>query len=455
MLTDIRYEGPLVLDTSIAGQQKRDNIIPAHGNGAIRLSRDRWGVFFATLDIGSWDAVHSVIYQIRDGAPDGPVLREGMLMPAESGWQPEPGGETLRKVFGMPMAFGVPKDALRNGKPYPNANVFAVQAYRRAMLEQEGVLVPRGDSGDGTMEADKQRTLKYQRIEWIQFRLNDTEDDIEILQPRQTLMQVGYDSEDHFCASGPGGYMNHAMTPPVPADDTCQTWCECATLALDEVSGRHGHGQIAPIEYRWNPDTGLYEWTRVGDLHLIPGRAIGETSISRWDDGWVVAARSNAIDGSTVWYRTEDLFAGLGEPTLRPGTWGPRHSYRCADGQLRLFCNDQNLSPHGHKRNPLYAIDVDPQTFDYGEPRVVFDAAKAGLPLVNPFVDMSKLCSPQGNEQKLVFRTIAISQTTGPGSSAPRPTEPEMAAAGLHYATLTFDRPANNDWLFKDKESAI
>lgn len=431
MLTNIRYEGPLITDTSIVGQRKCDGIIPAHGSGAIRLSRDRWAIFISTLDIGGWDAVHSIVYQVRAGSPGGPVLREGLLMAAESNWRPG-----LRKCYGMPMAFGVPK-----GAPRRNANVFALQAYRRAMPEREGMLVPRG-MHDEPGSRDKQRARDYLRIEWLQFRLNDAEDDIEVIQPVRTLMQVGFDSEDHFCDLGPGCYMNHAMTPPVATDATCETWCEVATFAFDEASGRHGHGAVSPIEYRWNPRCGLYEWSRVGSLHLIPGRAIGETSISRWEDAWVVAARSNCVDGSTAWYRTDDLFAGLGEPVLRDGTWGPRHSYRCADGALRLFCNDQNLSPYGHKRNPLYCIEVDPVTFDYAPPRVVFDAQAADLPLVEPFLDMSKLCAPQANEQKLVFRLIARSQTTGPGSDAPAPTDEEMNIAGIHYATLEYDNAA-------------
>jgi hypothetical protein len=47
MIDTIEYKGPLVTDTSIPGEMKVDDIIPAQGN-VIQLSKDRWAVFFAT-----------------------------------------------------------------------------------------------------------------------------------------------------------------------------------------------------------------------------------------------------------------------------------------------------------------------------------------------------------------------------------------------------------------------
>ena len=438
MLKGINYRGPLVTDTTVPGERKADGIIPAHANGALRVSPDRFVLFFATLDPGSWDATKSICYQVRTDAPDGPVLTEGLLFGSESGWRGESGDPVFRKMYGMPMAFGVPRGATLNGQPMPNANVFVVKAYRRVAKEIDGILVPRGGTPED-LDEDRRYRVKYQRVEWAQFRLNDAGNDIEILQPRTTLMQKGYRSEDVFCDLGPGRHMNHAMTPPMPVDETCTTWFECDTFDLDAISGRPGHGQIAPVEYSWNPETGLYEWTRVGNLHMIPGRAIGETSISRWDGAWVVASRSNAIDPSTVWYRTDDLFAGLGEPTFGHATWGPRHSDRCADGVLRVFLNDKGRSPGGLKRNPLYVVDVDPVTFEQAEPAVVFDAVAEGLPFHNPFADMSKLCLNQGARQLVVFRCIDGRMTTGPGSDAPVFSDEAFQAAGIHYAELVYD----------------
>ena len=89
----------------------------------------------------------------------------------------------------------------------------------------------------------------------MQFRLNDAEDDIEIVQQPRLLTQRGYDGAEEFCALGPGCHMNHAMAPPVPSDDTCTQWYECDTFALDPAAEGYGHSQTAPVEYTWNHAT--------------------------------------------------------------------------------------------------------------------------------------------------------------------------------------------------------
>jgi len=251
-----------------------------------------------------------------------------------------------------------------------------------------------------------------------------------------------------FCDLGPGHMMNHAMTPPVPADPSCTTWCEVDMFGYNPRASGSGHGMIAPVEYAWNAETELYEWTRVGDLHTVEDRAMGEPSISRWGEEWVVASRSNTVDGSTAWYRTPDLFGGLGPPTLRYSTWGPRHSYRCADGALRIFLNQQEISPYGHKRNPLYAFEVDPVTFEYSGPKIVLDTVAEGVPFHNPFADMSKLCPNQGNRQLLVIRTIDARMTTGPHSKARMYTDAAYDAAGIHYAELIYGGDVADQWTF-------
>ena len=99
--------------------------------------------------------------------------------------------------------------------------------------------------------------------------------------------------------------------------------------------------------FTWNPEAGLYEWTRTGSITGIDGKMIGEASISRFDDSWIVAARCYKTGAATAWYRTDDLFAGLGEPVIieKDRRWQcPRHSYKCADGKLRIFLNNRDWS---------------------------------------------------------------------------------------------------------------
>ena len=451
MLKEIRYKGVLVGDTPIVGERNCDGVIPAHGSSALRVSRDRWMLLFSTLDTHGWDACRSIIYQLRSGSPDGGLVKEGVVAAAASGWDPFSQGISLRKSHGMPMAFGVPKSAQQGGEPFLNENVFVVKWYRWGMLERDGCLINAENQARDLWPEGVETRQRLLRVEWMQFRLNEAEDDIEILMPPRQLRQNGFETGgDVFCALGAGHHMNHAMTPPIPADVDCSVWCECDTFASIPEYPTLTHGEFAPVEYTWNAGAGLYEWTRTGALTRIPGRAMGETSISRFDGTWIVAARSFVPDASTVWYRTEDLFAGLGEPTLRPGTYGPRHSFRCADGALRIFLNHKDVSPYGDNRNPLYVIEVDPATFAYSEPRLVADARALGLPLEPPFMDMSKLCPAQGDRQLLLFRTIARRMTTGPRPEVPDPTADELAAAGIHYAELVYAEPPEPVWTFAE-----
>ena len=109
MLKGIHYRGGIITDTGVAGERKADGILPAHANGSLRVSRDRWVSFFATLDPGGWDSVRSIVYQLRAGAPDGDIVGAGLVSRFVSGWDPLDEGISLRKVNGMPMALGFPE----------------------------------------------------------------------------------------------------------------------------------------------------------------------------------------------------------------------------------------------------------------------------------------------------------------------------------------------------------
>jgi len=227
----------------------------------------------------------------------------------------------------------------------PNENLFVLKWSRRALLERDGRLLSPDLHTKLWPEGDAYIRRLY-RIEWMQFRLNDSNDDIEILQPFEVLKQSGYESEDLFCSLGPGHYHLHAMTPPVPEDDSCTTWLACDTF--DSAPWEpYAHGRIAPVAFEWNAQTRLYEWTRTGAITGIEGKVIGETSISHIDGHWIIAARCFKSSAATAWYRTEDLFSGLGEPVISEETrWQcPRHSYRCADGTLRFFLNNREWCP--------------------------------------------------------------------------------------------------------------
>jgi hypothetical protein len=448
MIKEILYKGPLVTDTSIPGETKADGIVPAHGN-VIQLSRKRWAIFIATKDPSGWDATRSIVYQVRGGSPDGTLLKEGRIQSYRSGWDPFDEGVSLRKSHGAPIAFGVPSGAVHQGKRMPNENVFVLKWSIRTLLERDGRLLTPELHADQWPEGHTYVRRLY-RIEWLQFRLNDNGDDIEILQPISVLRQKGYEAGEAYCSLAPDTYMNHVMTPPVPEDASCTVWLACDTFG--PVPGQPSvHGRIAPVAFEWNGATGLYEWTRTGPLTGIPGILIGESSISRIEDSWIVAARCFKTSAATAWYRTDDLFAGLGEPVMAgQKKWqSPRHSYRCADDELRIFLNNRAWSPQSDRRNPLFAIDVDPKTFAYNRRRVVCDARLEGLPFDSPYLDMSKLCPNQGNRQLIIFRTIDQFMTSSEnfrGSDQERAVR--LAPAGIHHAEILYHGRVADAWEF-------
>lgn len=438
----VRPLGPMILDPPIAGERKADGVVPAHpGGGALQLSRDRWAVFYATLDPRGWDANRGILYQVRCDAPDGPIVRQGAVALPDETWDPLGDGQRLFKSCGMPTAFGVPRGALHNGRAMPNANVFVVKWYRWAHRPEGGRLLnPSHDRSRWPQGLSvKQQTL---RLEWMQFKLNDAGDDLEVLQPTAPLRQHGFERGDAFCALGPGLHMNHAMKAPVPVDATCAQWIECDGF-VPHREGAVDHHAIAPVRFDFNPDAGLYEWAATGPMTALPDRRLGETSINRIGTQWIIAARAfEYADGSTAtaWFSTSDPMAGLGSPRYTPAGPFPRTAFVCADGILRLFTNDAALNRSPHERAALCCWDVDPTRFTLSNRRVVFDAHAAGLAFDQPLVDMAKLCPAQGGRQVLLFRVIDRSHTCNPAAGAGRPTVP-LARAGIHAAEFTFAQP--------------
>src|SRR5690349_13559308 len=100
----LENKGVLVRDCTIPGETRADDVTPAHPNG-IQVSRDKWLIVYATRGFRGVDDDRSIVYQLRQGAFDGKVIREGLL--ARSGVR-----ETTHFLqHGHPVAFGVPKDA--------------------------------------------------------------------------------------------------------------------------------------------------------------------------------------------------------------------------------------------------------------------------------------------------------------------------------------------------------
>jgi len=175
MTDDIEHLGLFIDGCSLEGESRADRVATANPN-VIQLSRDRWLVVYYTWGFCGIDDGRSIIYELREGRFDGPVITEGILAKRIVGWDLDLGREmpdiAVVRRYGHVVAFGVPKGARIRGKVAENENVFAVRwlATPRLMNTKGGYIL---------WTLRHQEWADYHRsVEWMQFRLNDAEDDI-------------------------------------------------------------------------------------------------------------------------------------------------------------------------------------------------------------------------------------------------------------------------------------
>ncbi|MFA6290761.1 MAG: hypothetical protein WC637_03210 [Victivallales bacterium] len=453
MISSITYRGALVKEPSVQGERKCDSVVPTHPAIA-QASRKRWIIFFSTLDLRGWDGVKSIVYQLRSNTPDGPVIREGLIVSSEDNWELPGVNGLFSKRCGTPVVFGVPKGAVANGRLLENNNLFVLKWYRSAFLKRDdGVVLSPWHAGHWKKEdaSLREAAIKTIRLEWLQFRLNENEDDIEIVHGPELVCQKGYGGDEVFSSLGAGYTMIHALTPPAPEDGSLTHWIEYDTF--EKVSLNHPyppHGRVAPVRYVFNREKRLYEWIDTGNLIQLENRVIGEASIIKNDHGWIIACRDFSTDGVTCWIKTGHPFeSGAHDVYFSPQgegpRQGPRHAYLCADGTLRLFGNESALRVPS--RNPLFSWDVNERDFSLANRRTVLDAQAEGLPFSKPYVDFCKLSPIRDNRQYLIFRCIN-SQTVRGASEAVMPSGQELAASGIHYAEIKYEGDFPDTWSF-------
>jgi hypothetical protein len=462
MITSIHPAGMFIPECSISGETRADGAWPAMGD-AIQLSAERWLVVYSTrgflgVDQGyrGSDNDRSIIYQLRQGSPLGPVLKEGVF--ARYGEEPNPFGDPIAclRQHCHTGAFGVPKGALVRGECAAHENVFAASWYRLVWAK-------------GTGPEDVPPAEYYQRlldhafwVEWVQFRLADDERDIEILQPPRRLRQKGYEHGEAFCSAEPRCRMNKWFVKPAAYNDDMSEWVQVPHFARG----------IAAIRFKFNASTGLYEWVQTGpmlvtgpqegglDENAGHGRQLTETSVVRHKDSWIVCARSAERLSKTVpgvaWLRTDDLFKPLPEPVYpgAPLSKSPCAAFRCPDGVLRLFTNDQTLSPYRDDRNPLYCWDISPDDgFKATNTRVVFDAIEAGIPVREQSwvrLDMPNLLPHAGGSEQLVTFRVKLRERKAPHT---RLTDEEKRRSGLYHAHIRYEQDYPAAWEFAEAAS--
>jgi hypothetical protein len=456
MITEIKQDGIFIKEAGIDGERRADGAWPAMID-ALQLSKDRWLVIYSTrgfcgVDQGfrGRDNDHSILWQLRRDSALGTVIKEGIFARYAENWDVLGDGKSNFKQHCHTGGFGVPKGALVRGKRVPHENLFAVSWYRS----------PRG-KGDapGQLATEEYERRLYEaafRIEWAQFRLADSGDDIEIVQPPQQLRQKGYESGPAFCSMTPICPMNKWYVKPAPYTDDRSEW----------VQVPHFRDGIAAIRFQFSPASKRYEWVQTGPLFSTgrqdgltasteDGLQLTETSVIRHLDGWLILARSaerlsKKIRG-VAWIRTDDPFKRLPDPHF-PGTpfsKSPCSAFRCPDGVIRVFTNDMTLSPYRDDRNPLYCWDVDPDDgFKTSNPRVVFDAMKAGLPVREeswPRIDMPNLFPHAGGKEQIIAYRARLRQRKSPHT---RLVDEEKRRTGAYHGRICYSEEFPGAWEF-------
>jgi len=291
MIEAIEPRGILIREATVPGETRAEDVFPAHPNG-IPVSRDRWLLVYATRTFRGVDDDLSILYQLRAGAPDGRLLHEGMLARSVNDWDALGDGGRYVKQHGHPVAFGVPRGTRIGGRPAPSANLFVVKWRRcaRAIDPATGLMI------HGSKHPELH--LRTQAVEWMQLRLNEAGDDVEVVQPPALLVQQGYEAGPGFCARvpspppvrglGPVRWMNQSFTQAVPFNDDATEWADC-----NHFDG----GRIAALKYRYDAGQGRYAWVETGPVFQDAGNSLSEASLARYGDDWIVCARSSPPSG--------------------------------------------------------------------------------------------------------------------------------------------------------------
>ena len=441
-IESIEHKGVLIRECSLDGERRSNDVVPAHPNG-IQASKQTWLLIYATRTFRGVDDDLSIVYQLRRGEPDGRVIKEGFFSRVQMNWDPIGDGKaSYVRQLGHPVLFGAPRGAKVQGKPAPSADVFVAKWRRTARLldKDKNLLVH--------APGEERPSLALQAVEWVQFRLNPTEDDIEIIQPAQVLRQKGYETGEAFCSGAAVKSTNQSFVQAVPYNRDGTEWADC-----NHFDG----GRLACLKYRYDPKLGRYEWVQMGPLFGDSTQRLSEASLAQLGSQWIIAGRQGTA--GVVWTRTEDPFAKIGSLARpqEPVTTTPRTAYVWADGALRLFTGDPTISPYKNARDPLYCWDIDPDAgFTASNRRVIFDSVKAGVPIrreARPMIDMCKLLPHGGGRTQWIVHRVHVAASnhprqslSGPVQQLPRISDQEKGSCAIHYAKVTYAEAFPSRW---------
>ena len=457
MLTSIETCGRLISDAAIAGERKADGYFPSHISGLL-LAHDRWMILYSTRGVRGHDDEHSIMYQIRADCVDGPVLREGVIDQGCDDWEPYGDGRKLVRRTFHPMAFGVPEGAIIHGKTPSHAGVFAAQW----CVEAAGEL----DHATGNVNFDAKCALASRQVMWSQFRLSASRDDIQWIQPAQRLRQVGYESGDAFCSRVEARSMIQSLVPALPFNDDCTQW----------AMTNHPDTGVAAVKFRFNLETGLYEWVETGPaIPTSDQYAFSEGALVRMDDRWIVCVRARRLNaappdwsggtardrGDTGWAVTDDPFTQMPAPEVVqvPNRQAPVTAFRCADGKLRMFSGDFDYTQKRQRRDPLFCWDVDPDDFTVSNQQIVFDSVKAGAFVEDGSPEklgtLRSCCFGHvfphagGDAQSIAHRLLCFRYRKGVEPNGPAITSKQFDSFGVYHEKLRYDKSYPAVWEFE------
>ena len=447
MIEEITYGGKLIDQCSLAGETREDGFFPGHINAA-QLSKDRFLLVYTTRGWRGSDDNTSVIYQIRDGAYDGPMVREGRLAESIGDWEPRDDGVSFVKSHLHPLVFGVPKGARIGGKTPQHAGLFTFMWHRYARhIDPDTGFMPGGEDFEDLKSAFDATTL----AEWTQLRLNEKEDDFDVVQPVKGLRQKGYESGYAFCEEDVR-LLILTFTPPVPYNRDGTEWIGSTTASTSSFR------RLACLKFTYSTEKDRYEWTKTSPLSAD---GLFESSVLPYRGSWIVSSRvwanwDEPMGGPVAWMRTDNPFEEIPDPTLpqEPKSRAPSPVFRCADGQVRVLTNDRNLSPYKeHIRNPLYIYDIDVEAgFTPEEHRVVFDSVERGLPIRDvsrPVVDQGKVFPHVGGKSQFTAHRVRTGSLYNPQNTGVVINEAEKEASGIYYSIINYDREYPSQWAFE------
>ena len=304
-------------------------------------------------------------------------------------------------------------------------------------------------------------SARTQGVEWVQLRLNDAEDDIEIVQPAQPLRQRGYEEGDAFCSAAVGTMagrsrtdgarhgaspirqMNQSFVQAVPFNADASEWAD-----VNHFDG----GQLAALKYRYNAQRGVYEWVETGPLIE---EQLFEASLARIIEVPGPSAAGRSGGGSIGWFRTEDPF-GTVPAAARPASpvnSSPLTAYTYADGQAGA-CSRGTARSHRMASTAIRSTcgTLTPTT---ALRRRSGAQCSTSLPpgcrsrwkAVPPAIWPSSCRTPGGKEQIIVYR-VRSGMNNDPSHRGAVITPTEKETGGIYYAAVQYAESYPGVWQF-------